>query len=185
MIVAINGSPRKEGNTYQMLREILDAIGEKVETQVIHLQDYRLTPCDACYSCMEKDGECHIKDDVQKILDRMIAAEAIIVGSPVYFGSVTPEVRMLSDRVGFMSQGKLEGKIGLPVTVARRWGHINAMTQIATWFLNLGMIIPGPGNGWCSATAKDIGDLEKDKEGIEMARKAGIKVRELLDRLSS
>ncbi|GAI76356.1 unnamed protein product [marine sediment metagenome] len=107
----------------------------------------------------------------------------MIVGSPVYYGSVTPEVRMLCDRVGFMSQGKLEGKIGVPVTVARRWGHVNAMMQIASWFLNLGMIIPGPGGGWCSATARDIGDFEKDKEGVEIAKKMGIKIRELLNKL--
>lgn len=80
-----------------------------------------------------KGGGCHITDDVEKILDKMVKADAIIIGgSPVYHGLVTPEVRMLCDRVGFMSQGKLESKIGVPVTIARRWGHINAMMQMAT-----------------------------------------------------
>jgi len=181
-ILAINGSPRRNGNTYQMLNKVLKAIGDGVERELIHLKDYNLTPCDACYSCMNGEG-CHIKDDVKKILDMMVKADAIIVGSPVYYGSVTPEVRMLCDRVGFMSQGKLENKIGVPITVARRWGHINAMMQITAWFLNLGMIVPGPGGGWCSATARDIGDFEKDKEGVEIAEKMGIKIRKLLSKL--
>jgi len=183
MILAINGSPRKNGNTYQMLSEILKSTGDGVKKELIHLKDYNLTPCDSCYSCM-KGGRCHIKDDVEKILDKMVKADAVIIGSPVYYGSVTPEVRMLCDRVGFMSGGKLEGKIGVPVTVARRWGHINAMMQIAVWFLNLGMIVPGPGGGWCSATAGDIGDFEKDKEGVENVKKMGTKIRELLDKLT-
>lgn len=181
-VLAVNGSPRKNGNTYQMLNDVLKAIGDGVEKELIHLKDYSLIPCDACYSCMEGEG-CHIKDDVEKILDKMVKADAIIVGSPVYYGSVTPEVRMLCDRVGFMSQGKLESKIGVPVTIARRWGHVNAIMQIATWFLNLGMVVPGPGGGWCSATAEHIGDFEKDREGVEIAKKMGIKIRELLSKL--
>lgn len=183
MVLAINGSPRKDGNTYQMLSEVLKSIGDEVERELIHLKDYELTPCDACYSCME-GKKCHIKDDIEKILDKMVEADAIIIGSPVYYGSITPEVRMLCDRIGFMSQGKLEDKIGVPVTIARRWGHINAMMQIVTWFLNLGMIVPGPGGGWCSATAMDIDDFKKDKEGVEIAEKMGVKIRELLDKFT-
>lgn len=182
MVLAINGSPRKNGNTYRMLNDILKAIGDGAGRELIHLKDYNLTPCDACYSCMKGEG-CHIKDDVEEILNKMVKADAIIVGSPVYFGSVTPEARMLCDRVGLMSQGKLEGKVGVPVTVARRWGHLNAMMQITSWFLALGMIVPGPGGGWCSATAKDIGDFEKDKEGMEIAEKMGIKIKGLLNKL--
>lgn len=181
-VLAINGSPRKNGNTYQMLSAVLKSIGDGVGKKLIQLKGYKLTPCDACYSCVNGRG-CHIKDDVEKILEKMVTADVIIVGSPVYYGSITPEVRMLCDRIGFMSQGKLESKIGVPVTVARRWGHINAMMQIVTWFLNLGMIVPGPGGGWCSATARDIGDFEKDKEGVEIAGKMGIKTRDLLDKL--
>lgn len=167
-----------------MIDEVLRNIGDGVEKELIHLKGFKLTPCDACYSCM-KIGRCHVKDDVGKILDKMVKANAIIIGSPVYYGSITPEVRMLCDRVGFMSRGKLESKIGVPVTVARRWGHMNAMMQIVTWFLNLGMIVPGPGGGWCSATARDIGDFEKDREGVEIAKKMGVKVRKLLSKLSN
>lgn len=181
-VLAINGSPRKNGNTYQMLNYILKTIGDGAEKELIHLKDYKLDPCDACYSCMN-GGRCHIKDDVEKILDSTVRADAVIIGSPVYYGSITPETRMFCDRIGFMSGGKLEGKIGVPVTVARRWGHISAMMQITVWFLNLGMIVPGPGGGWCSSTARDIGDFEKDKEGVEIAKKMGIKIGELLNKL--
>lgn len=181
-VLAINGSPRKNGNTHQMLEAILEAAGEDVDKKVIFLKDYHINPCDGCYSC-QNSARCHIEDEMEKILDKMVKADVIIVGSPVYYGSVTPEVRILCDRVGFVSQGRLEGKIGVAVTIARRWGHINAMMQIVAWFLNLGMLVVGPGDGWCSATAKEIGDFEKDKEGVEIAEKMGVKIRKLLNKL--
>ena len=150
-----------------MLNDILKAIGDGVEKKLIHIKDYNLNPCDACYSCAN-GGRCHIKDDVKRILDSMVRAEATIIGSPVYYGSVTPEAKMLCDRIDFMSGGKLEGKIGVPVTV---------------WSLNLGIIVPGKGGGWCSATARNIDDFKKDKEGMEITKKMGTKIRELLDKL--
>lgn len=165
-----------------MLNDILKAIGDGVEKELIHLKDYNLNPCDACYSCTN-GGRCHIKDDVKRILDSMVRAEAVIIGSSVYYGSVTPEVKMLCDRIGFMSGGKLEGKTGVSVTVARRWGHIYAMMQITVWFLNLGIIVLGTGGGWFSATARNIDDFKKDKEGMEITKKMGTKIRELLDKL--
>ena len=58
-VLAVNGSPRKNGNTYQMLNDILKAIGDGVEKELIHLKDYNLNPYDACYSCMNGGG-CHI-----------------------------------------------------------------------------------------------------------------------------
>lgn len=177
-VLAINGSARKNGNTYQMLKTILKAIGENVDKEITSLKNYEINPCDACYSC-EKSGKCHIKDDMEKILEKMLSSDVILIGSPVYYGSVTPEVRMLNDRVGFMSQGRLKGKIGVPVTVARRWGHINAMMQIAAWFLDMGMLVVGPGDGWCSATAgeKEV-NFDSDKEGVKMAKKMGRRIRD-------
>jgi len=182
-VLAINGSPRKGGNTHQMLEKILEAIGQDIDKKIISLKDYKLSPCDACYSCQNSDGRCHIEDSVEGILEKMISSDVIIIGSPVYYGSVTPEVRMLNDRIGFMSQGRLEGKIGVAVTVARRWGHINALMQIVAWFLNVGMIVAGPGSGWCSATAMNPGDFGKDKEGVEKARSVGSRIRDLIHRL--
>lgn len=122
-----------------MLNYILKAIGNGTEKELIHLKDYKLDLCDDCYSCM-KCGRCHIKGDVEKILDSTIRANAVIIGSPVYYGSVTSETRMFCDKISFMFGGKLEGKIGVPATVAHRCGYISAMMQITVWFLNLGVI---------------------------------------------
>lgn len=181
-ILAINGSPRKNGNTKAMLEAILKSIGEGIEKELINVSDYALKPCDSCFTCFKKNGECRIKDDMKVIVDKMLQAKAIIIGSPVYFGSVTPEIRMICDRTGFMAWGKLENKIGVPVTVARRWGHISAMQQIVTWMLNVGMIVIGQGGGWTSATARDIGEFEKDEEGVGIAKKMGRKIRILLEK---
>ena len=121
-------------------------------------------------------GRCHIKGDVEKILDSTVRTNEVIIGSPVYYSSVTSETRMFCDRIGFMFGGKLEGKISVPITVSHRWGQISAMMQITVWFLYLGVIVSGPGGGWCSATARDVDDFEKDKEGVEIAKKMGIKI---------
>lgn len=182
-VVAVNGSPRKNGNTMLMLKKVLDAIGDDVDKELIWARDYEINPCDACFTCFEGDGTCAIKDDAPVLLGKFLAADAIVIGSPVYYGSVTPEVKTIIDRLGFLSKGRLDGKIGAPIVVARRWGHLVVTNQIVTWFHNMGMIVPGPGGGWSAATAHDVGDFEADTEGVEMARRIGVKTRYLLDRL--
>ena len=121
--VGIVGSPRKDGNTRYLVDHCLKAIAEEgIETETIPLAGKTISGCRHCEYCREHPGECAINDDMQAIRDKMIAADAIIVGSPVYYGSATSLVKGLLERVGFSGKGSLAGKVGGPLVVARRAG---------------------------------------------------------------
>ena len=97
-VIGISGSPRPEGNTTLLVREALNAIAEEgIETEFISLADKELNPCIGCNICKEI-GSCQIIDDVDEILQKMKEADGIIVGSPVYFGGVTAQLKILMDR---------------------------------------------------------------------------------------
>ena len=104
-IIGIVGSSRMGGNTEILTKIALEeAQNEGVETELITLADKEIKPCDACLSC-RKTGECHIKDDLPPILEKMLAADGIILATPVYFGSASPQIKALIDRSGYSTRG--------------------------------------------------------------------------------
>jgi len=105
-VLGIVGSPRTNGNTERLVAEALRVVEEKgAETELLRLAGKEVKPCDACLSC-RKTGECHMKDDFQTIFDKMVKADGIILSSPVYFGSATPQIKALVDRAGYLSGAK-------------------------------------------------------------------------------
>ena len=89
-VVAIIGSPRKNGNTEQLAAHTLKAIAEEgIETEIISLAGKDIRPCNACMACSKLE-ECSIKDDLPPIYQKMKEADGIILASPVYFGSARP-----------------------------------------------------------------------------------------------
>ncbi|MEM2183381.1 MAG: flavodoxin family protein [Candidatus Bathyarchaeia archaeon] len=171
-IVGVVGSPRVNGNTEILLSEALRAAAEDgAQTELIRLADKEIKPCDACLSCRQT-GECHIKDDFQEIFEKMVRADGIILASPVYFGSATPQIMALIDRAGFISgvRGRIfENKVGGPLVVARRAGQNFTLAQLLFFFLQQGMIVPGS-TYWNIAFGREKGDVLRDEEGLRTAR---------------
>ena len=103
--IIINASPRKNWNTAQLLKEAqkgAESIG--AETEYIDLFDYTFTGCRSCFACKRKDGErnkCFWKDDLTPIVSRILDADAVIIGSPIYFGQPTASFRALWERLAF------------------------------------------------------------------------------------
>ncbi len=101
----LNGSPRKNWNTAMMLKEAqkgAESVG--AETEYIDLFDLNYTGCRSCMLCKRKDGErckCFWKDDISPVIDRIFAADALIIGSPIYLGDITSQVRGLIERLHF------------------------------------------------------------------------------------
>ncbi|HEY3314642.1 MAG TPA: flavodoxin family protein [Bacillota bacterium] len=171
-VVGISGSLRKEGNTEYLVRFALDQLKEQgFETELISLRGKTVQPCDGCYGCV-KANRCVIEgDDFEPIADKMYEADGIILGSPVYYSSVVPQLMALLDRVGFSSRwsGKfMSGKVGGPITVARRTGHNLAFAQLLMWFYINDMIVPGS-SYWSMSVAGTRGarDADKDQEGLD------------------
>lgn len=105
-IIAINGSPRKTWNTATLLEHALKgAASEGMETELVHLYDLDYKGCTSCFACKLKDGKsygrCAKNDDLTPVLDRIAEADALILGSPIYFGIVTGEMRSFMERLLF------------------------------------------------------------------------------------
>jgi len=171
-VLGVVGSPRVGGNTECLVSEALRAAEEEgAEIELVRLAGKEIKPCDACLKCRETK-ECHIKDDFNPIFDKMVAADGIILASPVYFGSATPQIKALIDRAGYVSNARgrvFENKVGGPMVVARRAGQNFTFAQLMFFFFHQGMIIPGS-TYWNIAFGRETGEVTKDEEGIKTAK---------------
>ena len=105
-VMAVNGSPRKTWNTATLLKKALKgAASQGAETELVHLYDLNFKGCISCFACKTRDGKsygkCAVKDELRPILEKIEAADALILGSPIYFGIVTGEMRSFMERLLF------------------------------------------------------------------------------------
>ena len=105
-VMAINGSPRKKWNTATMLEKALEgAASEGAETELIHLYDLNFKGCTSCFACKLKDGKsygkCAMKDELTHVLEKLRDVDAVILGSPIYLGNCTGEMRSFMERFIF------------------------------------------------------------------------------------
>lgn len=173
--VAVNGSPRKGGNTETLLRKVLAPLEEAGwKTRLVQAGGRDLGGCIACYKCFEKkDRLCHgRKDHFNEINAELLAADAVILGTPTYFTDVSAELKGLLDRAGLVSianGGALKGKIGAAVVAVRRGGGTHAFDTINHMYLMSQMIVPGS-IYWNLGYGLERKDVEKDAEaGANMA----------------
>jgi multimeric flavodoxin WrbA len=147
--IAINGSPRPGGNTEIMLKKVLEPLeAAGWSTEYLRIGGKPVRGCMACMKCVEKrNGRCINEGDViNDYLEKMYAADAIILGSPTYFAGITPELKALIDRAGFVALangGAFSGKIGAAVVAVRRGGATHVFDTINHMFLTSSMIVPG------------------------------------------
>lgn len=107
-VIAINGSPRKKGNTVTLLQKAMEgAESAGAETEMIHLYDLNYKGCTSCFSCKRKDSKywckCAMKDDLSPILERVMECDAILLGSPIYLYNITGEMQSFIERLIFMN----------------------------------------------------------------------------------
>ena len=171
-ILAISGSPRVNGNTDQLLHVALDVLESRgIDTEFISLAGKSILPCTACVAC-RNEPRCIIEDDFDPIFRAMLESDGFIVGSPVYFGSATPETMALLDRAGYVARhnGNLfSRKVGGPVAVARRIGQNFTIAQLLMWYMINGMIVPGS-SYWNIAFGRGKGEVMQDEEGVRTIR---------------
>ncbi len=167
-ILAVNGSPRPDGNTAFLLNTLLKAAREcGMETVMIQLGGNAVHGCTACGKCRERnDGFCiRNNDPVNSCLQEMYEADAIVLGSPSYFSGMTPELKALIDRAGFAAGDRLTGKIGAAVAAHRRGGAVNVVDAVNHMFLMRRMIVPGS-TYWNFGVGCAKGEVEQDAEAI-------------------
>ncbi len=106
-VIAFNGSPRKDGNTSLLIKEVFTELEkEGIETELIQLGGHPIHGCIACMKCgKNKNSQCALSgDSLNDHFAKMVAADGIILGSPVYFTDVTTEMKALIDRTGFVAR---------------------------------------------------------------------------------
>ncbi|MDD2583286.1 MAG: flavodoxin family protein [Desulfuromonadaceae bacterium] len=169
--VAINGSPRPGGNTEILLKRVLEPLeAAGWDTEVLQIGGKAVRGCMACMKCIENQNRrCVIESDpINEYLEKMYAADAIILGSPTYFADVTSELKALIDRAGFVALangGAFSGKIGAAVVAVRRGGATHVFNTINHMFLISSMIVPGS-LYWNLGVGTDKGEVSGDEEAM-------------------
>ncbi len=177
-VVAFNGSPHRDGNTAILITEVFKVLeNHGIETEMIQLGNKPVHGCTACMKCREiQDGKCHIKNDhLNLCLQKMVEADGIIIGSPVYFADVTTEVKALIDVAGYVTRANgftLKRKIGAAVIAVRRGGALHAFETINNFFLINQMIVPGS-SYWNFAFGRNQGEVVNDAEGMQTMQTLG------------
>ena len=168
-VLAVNGSPRPQGNTSIMLGWVAEELAKAgVEVEIFQLGGRLIAGCKACGVCGEKrDRRCaQDHDPVNEVIARMIEADGLILGSPVYFSDMTPELKALIDRSGFVTLGNgrlLDRKVGAAVVVARRAGHVHTYDSINHFFGIAGMFTVGSVY-WNLGVGREAGEVSQDEE---------------------
>ena len=187
-VVAFNGSPRKDGNTAILIRRVLKELeAEGIETEFIQLGGQQIHGCMSCGTCIKlQNKECKIvNDNVNLYIQKMADADGIILGSPTYFSMMTPELKALIDRAGFVgmfNEHMFKRKVGAAVVAVRRAGAIPTFDAINHFFLISEMIVPGS-SYWNVGVGLDKGDVENDEEGLEIMETLGKNMAWLLKKL--
>ena len=187
-VIAFNGSPRKGGNTECLINHVFAPLQEVgIETELVQVGGQLLAGCKACYHCFTaKDGRCVQADDcVNSCVEKMREADGILLASPTYFADVTPELKALIDRAGFVCRaagGLLRRKVGAAVVAVRRAGEIHAFDTINHFFLINEMIVPGS-SYWNVGFGREKGEVEQDEEGLRTMQVLGENMAWLLGKL--
>ena len=178
-VVAFNGSARKDGNTAILVRRALSVLEDQgVSTRLIQLAGQRVHGCTACMKCAEvADGSCPgIRDFIsEECIPAALAADGIIIASPVYFGDVTSETKALIDRLGYAArkgENRLARKVGAGVAAVRRAGALHALDTINHLFLATEMVVVGS-SYWNLGLGREVGDVESDEEGLRTMETLG------------
>jgi multimeric flavodoxin WrbA len=190
-IIGIVGSPRKGGNTTILVKEALKAAENAgADTELINLGNAEIEPCIACDIC-KSTGECAIYDDVPSILTKLIESQGMIIGSPVYFGNVTAQLKMLMDRSRPLRMDfKLKNKVGGAISVggSRNGGQETTISAIHEFMLIHDVIIVGDGAPLAHYGGTGVGGAKEeagsDEVGLETSKNLGGRVAELAIKLN-
>jgi multimeric flavodoxin WrbA len=169
-----------------MLQAVLDvcaAAGH--ETELYQAGGRTVRGCMACGGCGKHLGRCATDDWINELYPKMAEADAILLGSPTYFADLTPEIKAVIDRAGFVSRFdgmRFSRKIGSGVCAVRRAGSIHVLDSINHFFLINDMIVPGS-SYWNMSLSRDLGEYQNDKEGVKTMKRLGENIIWLLEKL--
>lgn len=170
-ILGLSCSPRKSGNTEILVGEALNgAQKEGAEVELFSLSGKEIKPCDGCYTCLET-GKCHINDDMQAVYQKLVAADGIIFGTPIYFYSMTGQAKALIDRTIVLRRPsiRLANKVGGVIAVAGALGIIDAIKDLYFYIVINHMVAAD----YVAAYASEKGAIRKNERAMKAAWELG------------
>ncbi len=187
-VLAINSSAGKDGNTVLLINAVFEELNkEGIETEMIQLAGKVVEPCKACWACGGRKNCVHKKDLFQEIYEKMIQADGILLGSPVYMANISANMQAFLERASVVAdmnrnENLLRHKVGAAVTAARRGGALNALDAMNHFFMLQDMFIVGS-SYWPMAYGRMPGEVKEDQEGIETMKNLGQNMAYLLKAL--
>ena len=178
-ILALSFSPRKGGNTETLLGEALKgAQQEGAMTELYSTIDKDIKPCDGCGSC-RKTGECHIQDDMQGLYEKLLEADGVIFGTPVYFYNMTAQCKTVVDRtLALGGPGhRMANKVGGIITVAGSLGLIDAVKDLYFYMVTRQML-PANFVAAYGVSRGDVADMQKTMKAVYDLGRQMVKIAE-------
>ncbi len=168
-VIAINGSPKPRGNTYTAIKTVCDELEKQgIETEILHVGNMEIKGCISCGRC--KDGHCIFSgEELRSIVDKIHAADGLILGSPVYYASIAGTMKSFLDRLFYPSRGRLRLMVGASIAVPRRSGGITTFDQLNNYFLISEMLIT-PSYYWNVIHGGAPGEVTQDGEGMSVLK---------------
>jgi multimeric flavodoxin WrbA len=188
-VLAINSSPRKNGNTAILLKTVLAELkAEGIRTELLQMGAKPIQGCLACTKCFKnKDFRCAVdKDYFNDWLAKVREADGLLLGSPTYFSDVNAGMRAFIERCGYVARANgymLKRKVGAAVIAVRRAGGVNAFNSINLFLSYQQMILPGS-SYWHIGLGREIGEVNNDAEGLQTMKTLGENMAWLLKKLN-
>lgn len=176
-VLGISCSPRKGGNTETLIREALEGShSEGAEVELFSVTGKDIKPCDGCQTCIET-GICHIVDDMQDLFQKMVDADGIIFGTPIYFYSMNAQAKAVMDRTYSIRRPifKLANKVGGIIAVAGGIGLMDAIKDFYFYIAINHMLAAD----YVGAYASERGVIKNDQHYMKCAWELGREITQL------
>ena len=187
-VLGISGSARKDGNTAIIMNAVLEELKKAgIETELIQFAGAAIQPCRACWACGGGEG-CAVRGDAFcDTFEKVVQADGILLGSPVYSANVSANMQAFLERaavVADQSPGLLKNKVGAAVAAVRRGGALEAVDTMNHFFLNHEMFVAGS-TYWHMVYGQMPGDVRQDQEGLGNMENLGRNMAYLLKKLNA
>ena len=173
-VLAINGSPHKNGCTYTAIKLIAEQLEKQdIEVEIVHIGDKPIRGCSGCGACSNmKDSKCIFNDDlVNECIEKSKYVDGIIIGSPVHYSGIAGSMKAFLDRF-FYAGSHLKYKVGIGVVSLRRSGAVDTFHQLNNYF-NLADIVITPSHYWNAVHGNKPEEVLQDGEGVQIMQTLG------------
>ena len=178
-VVAINGSPKNNGNTAQLIDTIAHELAkENIATEILHIGNKTIRGCFGCGGCAKnQDERCVAKDDeqVNEYIQKMKEADGILIGTPVHWAGIAGTMKSFLDRAFYVSSANgnlFRHKVGASIVAVRRSGGVSTFDAMNHYLTYAEMIMPTT-NYWNVVHGRVPGEVHEDLEGMQIARVLG------------